>query len=130
MSEKMCVKARNTCAGGSENVKGRYDGAEGLPGGGGHHEEHEAPEPGAAAGRVHARAALLHHHGVHVARQPARLPAHRARRLRARRRRAHVHGHADRLRHELPREPLLHTQVPRHMFYFITQTYNEKIVSI
>lgn len=123
----MCVCV---CAGGGEDAEGRHDGAEGLPGGGGHHEGDAAPEPGAAAGRVHARAAVLHHHGVHVARQPAGLPAHRQPRLRARRRRAHVHGHADRVRHELPREPLLYTQVltasyidiyvqlvPRHFIY-------------
>lgn len=122
----MCVCG----AGGGEDAEGRHDGAEGLPGGGGHHEGDAAPEPGAAAGRVHARAAVLHHHGVHVARQPAGLPAHRQPRLRARRRRAHVHGHADRVRHELPREPLLYTQVltasyidiyvqlvPRHFIY-------------
>lgn len=98
-------------AGRREDPEGRHDGSEGLPGGGGDNEGDAAPEPGGAAGRVHARAALLHHHGVHVPREPARLPAVRQPRVRARRRRAHAHGHTDRLRDELPREQILHTQV-------------------
>uniref|UniRef100_A0A8D8HJ06 (northern house mosquito) hypothetical protein n=1 Tax=Culex pipiens TaxID=7175 RepID=A0A8D8HJ06_CULPI len=90
-----------------QDAQGGHDGAEGLPRGGRHHEGDEASQPGAADRCVHARAPVLHHHRVHEPRQPARLPA-LGRPRNAGRRGVAVHGHPDRVRHELPGEPQLY----------------------
>ena len=95
---------------GRQDAEGGHDGAQGLPRGGGNHERNEAPESGAVAWRLHAGAAFLHRHWIHVAGEFARLFTegqprgnwcHRS----------SVYGHAGGRRHVLPGEQKFHSQV-------------------